>query len=105
MALIARMVDWKSRSRVWTGVGKIGKMALSCYVLQNVICSLLFYGWGLGLGGHISSIGTVVIWLFVSMVQLGFAALWLRYFRFGPLEGIRRSLAKLPAESMQKPSA
>lgn len=97
MALIAKLVEWNRSFRLWTYVERIGKMALSCYILQNVLASFLFYGWGLGLGGKTDALTTVMVWFGMSLFQLGFVSLWLRHFRFGPMEWLRRYLAALPA--------
>lgn len=90
VAIIAKMIEWKKWNFFWQLFEKAGKMSLSCYVLQNLIASILFYGWGFGLGGKLSSFEIMSIWLCISLLQLLFASLWLRYFPFGPLEAVRR---------------
>lgn len=96
MALIMKLIDWKGHLILWLEVEKIGRMALSCYVLQNILCTFLFYGWGLRIGGEIGSLATVMIWFGVCIIQMLFALLWLRYFKMGPLETVRKSLTRLP---------
>ncbi len=65
-------------------------MALSCYVLQNLVASALCYGWGLGLAAGLTPAdrvpATVAIYLGVAVVITTAAALWLRRFERGPLE-------------------
>ncbi|MGG0669207.1 DUF418 domain-containing protein [Sporosarcina koreensis] len=90
VALIAKMIEWKKWNFFWQLFEQVGKMSLSCYVMQNLIASILFYGWGLGLGGKLSSIQIISIWLGISLIQLLLASLWLRYFAFGPMETVRR---------------
>ncbi len=70
----------------------VGRMAFSCYILQTVLGSLLFYGYGFGLFGTIPRAWLMVVMLGMSIVQVVFALLWLRAFRFGPLEWAWRSL-------------
>lgn len=69
-----------------------GRMALSLYFMQTLICVGLFYSYGLGLFGRLSHSQTfllvVVIWIF----QLWFASWWLNRFRFGPAEYLWRRL-------------
>ena len=69
---------------------EVGRMALSCYVLQNLVASALCYGWGLGLAARLSPAdrvpATVAIYLGVAVVITTAAALWLRRFDRGPLE-------------------
>jgi uncharacterized protein len=85
-----------SRSRVLhllkVSLAAVGRMAFSNYIMHSIICTLLFYGYGFSLYGSLdlSSLMWVVgaIWL----LQLIISPLWLRYFRFGPLEWMWRSL-------------
>ncbi|ANT58588.1 DUF418 domain-containing protein [Bacillus pumilus] len=83
--LLARTESWF----MWTWFEYVGKMALSCYILQNVICSILFYSWGLGLGGQINAPLIVLSWLFISLLQIAISALCLHVWRIGPMEYIR----------------
>jgi uncharacterized protein len=68
----------------------VGRMALSCYVLQNLVASALCYGWGLGLAARFAPAdripGTVALYLLVAVLITMAAALWLRRFDRGPLE-------------------
>ncbi|SHF22444.1 uncharacterized protein SAMN05444392_11120 [Seinonella peptonophila] len=83
--------DW----RIWNLLEQTGKMSLSCYVLQNLFCTVLFYGWGLGLGGKMGSVEVLLIWFGVAMLQIFFATTWLRFFQFGPIEAARRGILAL----------
>ena len=91
LAAIVELVDRRPEAgflrRRFTDVGR---MALSCYVLQNLIASALCYGWGLGLaarfGAEFRVPGTVAVYLVVSVLIMLAAALWLRRFDRGPLE-------------------
>ena len=70
----------------------VGKTALSNYLFQSVVATFVFYGgWGLGdfgTSGYAGQIGVVVgIWL----VQVPLSYLWLKAFRFGPVEWLWRS--------------
>jgi uncharacterized protein len=70
----------------------VGKMALSNYILQSIIGSLLFNGFGLNWFGNKSygelGLTVVGIWLF----QIVFSSWWLRRYNYGPLEWLWRSL-------------
>lgn len=70
----------------------VGRLAFTNYLLQSVICTLLFNGYGLGWFGHVERIGQFGIMLGVWLFQLIFSVLWLRRFRFGPAEWLWRSL-------------
>jgi uncharacterized protein len=70
----------------------VGRMALTNYLLQTLIGSLLFFGYGLGWQGTshlwVASLLSLPIFLF----QLVLSAYWLHYFRYGPVEWFWRSL-------------
>jgi uncharacterized protein len=70
-----------------------GKMALTNYVMQSIIFSVLFYGYGFGLFGRLGSAETVLIGVLVYAGQLIMSRLWLQHFRFGPAEWLWRSLS------------
>lgn len=95
MGVISLLVEKYHSLSLWSFFEKAGKMSLSCYVLQNLTCSVLFYGWGLGLGGDLNSITVISIWIFICLLQLLFATLWLRYFTMGPMETARKHLASI----------
>jgi len=79
----------------------VGKMALSNYILQSLICCFLFFGYGLGyyamLEYHELLVVVIIIWIF----QLIISPIWLSYFRFGPLEWVWRSLTYWKLQPMR----
>ncbi|RJQ82815.1 DUF418 domain-containing protein [Pseudonocardiaceae bacterium YIM PH 21723] len=82
-----------------TRLATIGRMALSNYVLQNLLASILCYGWGFGLATVIAGTSpwlTVLLWLVISLMLLGFSSLWQRRFPQGPLELAWKYLYELP---------
>ena len=97
MALIARLVEKSEHLRVWRYAESVGKMSLSCYVLQNILASCLFYGWGLGLGGRLDSLSVIGVWLAVCLAEAVFAGWWMKRMRLGPMEWTRKSLLRLVA--------
>ncbi|MGW6621583.1 DUF418 domain-containing protein [Nocardia sp. NPDC055002] len=73
-----------------TRLSEVGRTALSCYILQNLIAGILCYGWGFGLAARVSDSArvpfTVAIYLAVAVAIIIFAHLWLRRFERGPVE-------------------
>ena len=67
------------------GIEAVGRTALSCYVLQNVLASALCYDWGLGLAGG-GPWQAVAIWAGISLTLMLLAPLWLRRWPRGPIE-------------------
>ena len=70
----------------------VGRMAFSNYILQTVICTTIFYGHGFGYFESVPRTGQILIVFAIYAAQLVIAPLWLRHFRFGPLEWLWRSL-------------
>jgi uncharacterized protein len=73
------------------GVTAVGRTALSCYVLQNVLAAILCYGWGFGLAERFAGAGpwfVLALWTAISAVLLVAAPLWLRHAEKGPLESL-----------------
>ncbi|MDM5322069.1 DUF418 domain-containing protein [Bacillus altitudinis] len=89
IAVIAKLLTHTKSWFMWNWFEYVGKMALSCYILQNVICSILFYSWGLGLGGQINAPLIVLAWLLISLLQIALSAFCLKVWRIGPMESIR----------------
>jgi uncharacterized protein len=69
-----------------------GRMALTTYLTQSVVCTLLFYGYGFGLLGRVSLTGMFVVTILIYSSQVAASGWWLRRFRFGPAEGLWRAL-------------
>jgi len=79
-------------------LAEVGRTALSCYVLQNVLASVVFYGWGFGLTGKVGAAGTLAAWFAIFAVLILFSHLWLGRFASGPFEIVWRRLSLLPFE-------
>ena len=70
----------------------VGQMALTNYIMQSVICTLFFFGYGLNYFAELEFYQLYFVVLAIWIVQLIVSPLWLRYFLFGPLEWVWRSL-------------
>ncbi|MDE6786260.1 MAG: DUF418 domain-containing protein [Muribaculaceae bacterium] len=79
----------------WKILAYPGRMALTNYIGQSLIGMLIYYGTGFGFGANTGLIYVEITVMCVFTFQICFSALWLRYFRFGPLEWIWRCLTYL----------
>ena len=77
-----------------------GRMALSNYISQSVICTLIFYGHGFGLFEQVGRLGQLAIVVAIWVLQLLWSPWWLGRFRFGPLEWLWRSLTYMKFQPM-----
>ncbi|MEW2396431.1 DUF418 domain-containing protein [Streptomyces sp. NPDC046862] len=73
----------------------VGRTALSCYMLQNVIAMVAFNAWGLRLG-PLDSVGTIVAWAVISGILMLAASVWLRRFPQGPFELVWKAAVEAP---------
>src|SRR5262249_6563052 len=71
----------------------VGRLALTNYLAQTVICTTIFYSFGFGLYATMGRPATLLVVLGVWLLQLLLSPLYLRYFRIGPVEWVWRSLA------------
>jgi uncharacterized protein len=97
------MLVYRSGTVKWLmkALSCVGQMAFTNYLMQSVICTLFFFGYGFGYYGklHLHQIYYVVfsVWIF----QMIFSVIWLRYFRFGPFEWVWRSLTYWKRQPMK----
>lgn len=89
IVLLARRPAMRS---VLSPVRAAGRLTLSGYVLQSVLCTTLFYSYGFGWYGKTGPAVNLLLVLAVATVHLALAAWWARRFRFGPVEWFWRLL-------------
>ena len=82
----------RSTFGLWRALAAPGRMALTNYLFQTVCGMLIFYGIGLGLGADISLSFALLIALGVYLLGMLLSRLWIRYFRYGPVEWVWRML-------------
>jgi len=70
----------------------VGRMALTNYLMHTLICTTIFYGYGLGLFGQVERFALMGFVLGIWILQLFVSLIWLKHFRFGPAEWLWRSL-------------
>ncbi|MBL8226621.1 MAG: DUF418 domain-containing protein [Chromatiales bacterium] len=70
----------------------VGRMALSNYLAQSILCGLIFYAVGFGLYGRFTGAYLYGVVAFVWALQLAWSPWWLARYRFGPAEWLWRSL-------------
>lgn len=91
------LVPWLMKA-----LANVGQMAFTNYLMQSIICTFFFYGYGFGnydkLYFHQLYYAVGAVWIF----QIIFSAIWLSYFRFGPFEWLWRSLTYWKMQPMRK---
>ncbi len=86
----------------------VGRTAASNYLFQSVICTMVFYGYGLGFYGKVGPALGLVLTTVLFAMQIYLSRWWLKRFQFGPVEWFWRSLTygktqpfRLPSEAVQ----
>jgi uncharacterized protein len=69
-----------------------GRMALTTYLTQSVVCTLLCFGYGFGLFGRLGFTGMFLVTVVLFGCQMVASTWWLARFRFGPAEWLWRRL-------------
>ncbi|NTW25818.1 MAG: DUF418 domain-containing protein [Lentimicrobium sp.] len=75
-------------SRILSVLEPIGQMSLSNYILQSVMGSFIYYGFGLGLYQYTGATYSLVIGIVLAVLQGYFSFWWMKHHKHGPLEAI-----------------
>ena len=102
MSLILLFCKWNWLKGARKVLAAVGQMALSNYILHSLLCTTVFYGHGLGWIGTVTRIQQLGIVVAIWSVQLILSPIWLRYFRYGPLEWLWRSLTYWKFQPLQR---
>lgn len=102
LALVLLLPSRWSKTGILRFFVNVGRVALSAYLFETVVCVLVFYSIGLGYYGEITRLQ---IWMAsgaLALIILGLAHFWTQRFRFGPVEWFWRSLAYGQWQPMKK---
>ena len=91
-AAIIGFVSTRPGKRMLAWAAPLGRMAFTNYLSQSIVFGWIFYGYGLGLFGRVGVVTALGIGICVYVAQVLISAQWLRYYRFGPIEWLWRSL-------------
>ena len=76
----------------WKILAPVGRMALTNYLMQTILCIIIFYGVGFGFGGNIGPAIFFPIAFGIYFLQIVYSNWWLKHFNYGPFEWIWRQL-------------
>lgn len=94
MAGLVLLIHHKpSFSSLYAPFAAVGRMALTNYLAQSLIATTVFYGYGLGLVGDVGRLQTIGISFLIFAAQVAYSFIWLRFFRYGPMEWLWRRLS------------
>jgi uncharacterized protein len=75
-------------NRVLNIFSSFGRMSMSNYIIQSIMGSCIYYGFGLGLYKYTGATYCLFIGIALAFLQGLFSTWWFRHFKKGPLETI-----------------
>ena len=93
-SLMALLMRFAGSSWIKTSLAACGRMAMSLYIGQTVICNSIFLGFGLSLYGQLEHFQIAGIAALLTILQLIIAPVYLSWFRQGPFEWLIRRLVQ-----------
>jgi uncharacterized protein len=100
----ATMLLYKSGVFKWffAMMRPVGQMAFTNYLAQSFLVGLFFYGIGFGMFGKLQRYEIYYVVAATWALEIIWSNIWLRYFRFGPMEWAWRSLTYWELQPMKK---
>lgn len=78
--------------RIYRYFSRVGRMALTNYLSQSLVLTFVSYGWGLGLALKLNGFQVLGICLGLFVAQVVLSDMWLKNFKYGPLEWVWRCI-------------
>ncbi|MFN8355854.1 MAG: DUF418 domain-containing protein [Spirosomataceae bacterium] len=91
-SLVILLYRWTMLKWLWIGIEAVGQMALTNYLIQTILCTLFFNGYGMSYYGELTFFQLYFIVAEIWLIQTVGSVVWLRYFQFGPAEWLWHSL-------------
>lgn len=82
----------KFSGRVLNMFNAFGKMSMTNYIMQSIVGTSIYYGFGLGLYQYTGATYCLLIGIALAVLQGLFSKWWMGNHRQGPLEGIWHKL-------------
>jgi len=102
LAGIMLLCRWLADGLVVRALSAVGRTAFTNYLLQTVIATTLFYGYGFGLFGEVSRVGLLGVVVVIWAIQIPLSMWWLNRFQFGPVEWLWRTLTYRTRQPMRR---
>ncbi|MFJ8263162.1 DUF418 domain-containing protein [Rummeliibacillus sp. NPDC094406] len=90
IAAFSHLYTKHSSHFLFRGFESIGKLSLTNYIMQTIICTTLFYGYGFGWFENFGTFNSIILGIIIIAIQGYISTLYLKKFKRGPLEIILR---------------
>lgn len=101
LALSLQSPTWQRRLRP---LAAVGRMSLTNYLMQSLIFTLLFYGYGGGLYARVPLSVSVLLALALYAIQMYLSRRWLARYPQGPVEALWRNVANSGSSEESTPT-
>ncbi|RRR72792.1 MAG: DUF418 domain-containing protein [Candidatus Viridilinea halotolerans] len=102
IVLLCQSLPW---SRWLAYLAPVGQMGLSNYLFQSIVCTLIFYSYGLGLFNQVGIAAGLLLAIVIYATQIPISHWWMARFRYGPAEWLWRSLIYMRPQIMRRSAA
>ncbi|MEO8444301.1 MAG: DUF418 domain-containing protein [Gammaproteobacteria bacterium] len=103
------LILWFSQAgfglRIRQRLAAVGRLALTNYLAQSILCALIFYGFGLGLYGRVTGYQLYGVVALIWVLEIAWSSWWLRRFQIGPFEWVWRSVTYGRRQAWRSPAA
>ncbi|MCH1625830.1 DUF418 domain-containing protein [Ferdinandcohnia quinoae] len=89
IVLLVRLPIW---NKILSPLAAVGRLSMSNYLFQSFICTLIFYSYGLGFYNKMQPFTGTLLAVGIFIVQIFLSKLWIKRFRYGPVEWLWRTL-------------
>lgn len=90
--VLVRLLRGRAGTGLQAALAPAGRMALSNYLLQSLLCSFIFYGYGLGLMGRLPPLAVLGVAAAIFAAQCAASRWWLSQYAYGPVEWLLRAV-------------
>jgi uncharacterized protein len=101
LVLLCSSITWSKRL---SSIGYLGQASLTNYVIQNLVCAVLFRSYSLNLFGQLTLTTLALVAIAIVVAQTFVSRWWFIHFRFGPLEWLWRSITFKRLQPLRRPS-
>jgi len=102
LAVVMLMYKYHIADRLLRIFSNVGRMTLTNYLMQSIICSMIFYGYGFKMFGMLQRYQLYYVVVCIWIFQVVFSNIWLKHFKFGPFEWLWRSLTYWKKQPMKR---
>ncbi len=99
IVLLCQSLPW---SRWLAYLAPVGQMGLSNYLFQSMVCTLIFYSYGLGFFNQVGIAAGLLLAIAIYAIQIPISHWWMARFRYGPAEWLWRSLTYMQPQAMRR---